>query len=146
VDDGIVVDELLRTGDPSILAAGDVARFPSPALGTSLRVEHEDAAVGMGTAAGLTMAGEPTPYRRLPFFYSDLFDLGYEAVGVTDARLEVVADWKVENREGYLYYLSGGRVRGVVCWGIFGKIPEARALVEEPGPFRAADLRGRLAA
>ncbi len=146
VDDGVVVDESLRTSDPSIFAAGDVARFPSPLLGISLRVEHEDAAITMGEAAGRAMAGVPTSYRHLPFFYSDLFDLGYEAVGLTDARMEVVADWKEAYRQGFLYYLENGRVRGVVCWGIFGKIDEARGLLAEPGPFRAADLRGRLAA
>ncbi len=146
LDDGVVVDESLRTSDPSIFAAGDVARFPSPLLGVSLRVEHEDAAVTMGSAAGRAMAGVPTHYDHLPSFYSDLFDLGYEAVGLTDARMEVVADWKDEFARGFLYYLEKGRVRGVVSWGIFGKLDEARALLAEPGPFRGADLRGRLAA
>ena len=146
VDDGIVVDESLRTSDPSIFAAGDAARFRSPLLGVPIRLEHEDAAVSMGSAAGRAMAGVPTTYDHLPFFYSDLFDRGYEAVGLTDARMEVVADWKDEYREGFLYYLENGRVRGVVCWGIFGRIDEARALLADPGPFRAADLRGRLAA
>jgi NADPH-dependent 2,4-dienoyl-CoA reductase/sulfur reductase-like enzyme len=144
IDNGIVVDQGLRTSDPSIYAAGDVARFPSPQLGTSIRVEHEDAAVSMGTAAGAAMAGAAGPYGHLPFFYSDLFDLGYEAVGITDSRLEVVSDWTDPYRRGFLYYLAEGRVRGVVCWGVFGKLREARALIAEPGPFRAADLRGRI--
>lgn len=146
VHDGIVVDESLCTADPAVFAAGDVARFHNPALGTSLRVEHEDAAVTMGAAAGLAMTGEPTRYHHLPFFYSDLFDAGYEAVGITDARLEVVPDWEEPYRRGFLYYLGGGRVRGVLCWGIFGRVDEARALISEPGPLRAVDLVGRLAA
>ena len=49
-------------------------------------------------------------YDQVPFFYSDLFDLGYEAVGPLDARLEIVADWKEEFREGVVYYLDGGRI------------------------------------
>ena len=47
-------------------------------------------------------------YDHLPFFYSDLFDLGYEAVGDLDARLETMADWKEQFREGVVYYLEGG--------------------------------------
>jgi len=144
VDNGIVVDEWLRTGYPDVYAAGDVANFPSAALGRHVRVEHEDAANTMGRAAGLAMAGQGAPYRHLPFFYSDLFDLGYEAVGDTDARLETVADWKEPFREGVVYYLADGRVRGVLLWNTWGQVDHARALIAQPGPFRAADLKGRL--
>jgi len=144
VDNGIVVDEWLRTNHPDISAAGDVANFPSAALGRHVRVEHEDAANTMGRAAGLAMAGQGAPYRHLPFFYSDLFDLGYEAVGDTDARLETVADWKEPFREGVVYYLADGRVRGVLLWNTWGQVDHARALIAQPGPFRPADLKGRL--
>lgn len=128
--DGIVVDEALRTGAPDVWAAGDVARFPSAALGGPVRVEHEDNALAQGRAAGRAMAGAPAPYRHLPFFYSDLFDLGYEAVGRLDAKLETVASWKVPFREGVVYYLDRGEVRGVLLWGIFGQVEAARALVD----------------
>ncbi|GEJ55475.1 NAD(P)/FAD-dependent oxidoreductase [Anaeromyxobacter diazotrophicus] len=144
VDDGILVDEGLRTSDPAVFAAGDVARFPNPALGQRIRVEHEDNANRMGREAGRAMAGAAVAYRHLPFFYSDLFDLGYEAVGVLDPRLEVVADWTERFRKGVVHYLSGGRVRGVLTWGIFGKMDAARALISEPGPHDAATLRGRI--
>ena len=137
VSDGIEVDEQLRTSDPDIYAAGDVARFPNPALGKKIRVEHEDAANTMGAAAGRAMAGKPAPYTHLPFFYSDLFDLGYEAVGELDARHRTVADWKTPFREGFVYYLSDGLVRGVLDWGIFGRVDDARALIGK-------ELRGRL--
>ena len=90
------------------------------------------------------MAGDATPYTHLPFFYSDLFDLGYEAVGDLDPRGETVADWKEPFREGVVYYLSGGRVRGVLLWNTWNQVGAARALIAEPGPFRAADLVGRL--
>jgi NADPH-dependent 2,4-dienoyl-CoA reductase/sulfur reductase-like enzyme len=139
-----VVDERLRTSDPAIFAAGDVARFPSAALGTSRRVEHEDNANRMGFEAGRQMAGAEGAYRHLPFFYSDLFDLGYEAVGVLDARDEVVARWDEPFRRGTLYYLSNGRVRGVLSWGIFGKMDAARALIEARRPLDAGELRADL--
>ena len=136
VDNGIVVDELLRTSAPDIFAAGDVANFFNPALGTRLRVEHEDNANTMGAAAGRAMAGQVTPYTHLPFFYSDLFALGYEAVGELDPRLDVVSDWKEPFREGVVYYLKGDRVRGVLLWNIFGKVEAARALIGEPFKVR----------
>jgi NADPH-dependent 2,4-dienoyl-CoA reductase/sulfur reductase-like enzyme len=144
VGDGVVVDALLRTSHPDIYAAGDVASFSNPALGTRMRVEHEDNANTMGRHAGRNMAGEQAPYDHLPFFYSDLFDLGYEAVGELDARLEIVADWKEPFREGVQYYLRDGRVRGVLLWNVWEQVDAARRLIAAPGPFRAEDLVGRL--
>ena len=144
VDNGIVVDPHLRTSDADIWAAGDVANFHSAALDRRLRVEHEDAAVGMGRLAGRVMAGATEAYATLPFFYSDLFDLGYEAVGLLDTRLEVVEDWREPNREGVVYYLDGGRVRGVLLWNVWDQVDAARELIAQPGPFDAASLRGRL--
>ena len=146
IDNGIVVDRLLKTSHPDIFAAGDVAAFPNAALGVRTRVEHEDNANTMGRAAGQAMAGQGGPYTHLPFFYSDLFELGYEAVGDLDARLETVPDWKEPYREGVVYYMKGGRVRGVLLWNTWGKVDAARRLIADPGPFRPADLKGRLAA
>lgn len=146
VDNGVVVDDHLRTSSRDVYAAGDVANFLAPALGKRERVEHEDNAVTMGKAAGRSMAGDTSPYTHLPFFYSDLFELGYEAVGDMDPRGEVFADWKEPFREGVIYYLSGGRVRGVLLWNTWGQVDAARSLIAEPGPFRAADLKGRLQA
>jgi 3-phenylpropionate/trans-cinnamate dioxygenase ferredoxin reductase subunit len=143
VDDGIHVDESLRTSVPDVFAAGDVASFPSQALGR-LRVEHENAAIATGHHAGLAMAGQPQPYAELPFFYSDLFDLGYEAVGRLDSRLDIAEDWVVPNRQGVVYYLDDGRVRGVLLWNTWGQVDVARALIAEPGPHDADSLRGRI--
>ncbi|TAM95981.1 MAG: NAD(P)/FAD-dependent oxidoreductase [Rhodanobacteraceae bacterium] len=146
VDNGIVVNEHLQTSDPDIYAAGDVASFPAPALGRRIRVEHENAAITMGTRAGKCMAGEDAPYDELPFFYSDLFDLGYEAVGTLDSRLETVEQWVTPFREGVVYYLDAGRVRGVLLWNTWGQVDAARALIAAPGPFDAENVRGRLPA
>jgi 3-phenylpropionate/trans-cinnamate dioxygenase ferredoxin reductase subunit len=81
VDNGILVDALLRTSDSDIYAAGDVANVYSPALDMRRRVEHEDNANTMGRAAGRNMAGSAEPYEHLPYFYSDLFDLGLRGGG-----------------------------------------------------------------
>jgi NADPH-dependent 2,4-dienoyl-CoA reductase/sulfur reductase-like enzyme len=94
VDNGIVVDEFLQTSHAGIYSAGDVASFYNPALGVRMRVEHEDNANTMGMNAGQNMAGDQKPYHYLPFFFSDLFELGYEAVGELNSQLEMVADWQ----------------------------------------------------
>ncbi len=146
VENGIRVDASLRSSQPDIYAAGDVASFHNPALDQWLRVEHEDNANTMGDVAGRAMAGEAVSYDHLPSFYSDLFELGYEAVGEVDSRLETVADWKEPYREGVIYYVRGGRVRGVLLWNVWEQVDAARRLIAEPGPFEAADLKGRLPA
>jgi 3-phenylpropionate/trans-cinnamate dioxygenase ferredoxin reductase component len=142
VDNGIRVDEFLRTTVPGIFAAGDVANFFNPALGLNIRVEHEDNANTMGETAGRNLAGEQVPYNHLPFFYSDLFDLGYEAVGELDAGQETVADWKEEFREGVVYYLKEKRVRGVLLWNTWGKVDAARGLIADGRTRTREDLIG----
>ena len=144
VDNGIVVDEHMRTSDGDIYAAGDVAAFHNPALGTRIRVEHEDNANTMGKQAGRAMAGEDEHYHHLPFYYSDMFDIGYEAVGEIDSRLETFADWQEEFRKGIVYYLNEGRVRGVLLWDTWGKVDEATELIAQPGPFKPDDLKERI--
>ena len=146
VENGIRVDRSLRTSHPDIYAAGDVANFYNPALDTRLRVEHEDNANTMGRLAGQAMAGRTVDYDHLPFFYSDLFDLGYEAVGEVDSQLETVADWKDQYREGVVYYLRNGRVRGVLLWNVWEQVVAARKLIAGPGPIRPEYLKGRLPA
>jgi NADPH-dependent 2,4-dienoyl-CoA reductase/sulfur reductase-like enzyme len=142
VDDGIVVDELGRAqGFEHVFAAGDVARFPFDALGTTARVEHEDHANSHGRAVGANMAGAGEPYHHAPFFYSDLFDLGYEAVGDVDSRLETNAEWKERHRIGVVGYVDGeGRPRGFLLWGIFGKVDDATALIRAGSPLDRAEL------
>jgi len=144
VENGIVVDELLRTSNPDIFAAGDVATFYNPALRKRLRVEHEDNANTMGRRAGRNMAGETEPYSHLPFFYSDLFDLGYEAVGELDARLKVTADWQDRFRTGTLYYHDEDRVREVLLWNVWGQVDAARKLIAAKEPLTAGDLHHEL--
>jgi NADPH-dependent 2,4-dienoyl-CoA reductase/sulfur reductase-like enzyme len=146
VGNGIEVDQLLMAGTPEIFAAGDVASFFNPAIGERIRLEHEDNAVVMGRQAGRNMAGAVEPYHHLPFFYSDLFELGYEAVGILDSRLETVADWLEPYRKGVVYYLREGRVCGVLLWNVWKQVDAARQLISEPGPFRASELMNRLPA
>ena len=144
VDDGILVDEYGRVdGREDVFAAGDVARFPVPALGGSRRVEHEDHANSHGRVVGANMAGAGEPYDHLPFFYSDLFELGYEAVGDVDSRLETVSAWAEPNRKGVVCYVDGdGKARGFLLWDVWGKVDGARELIAAAEPIQTSAVRG----
>ncbi|SCY10040.1 NAD(P)/FAD-dependent oxidoreductase [Nitrosospira sp. Nsp13] len=144
VDNGIVVDEQLRTSNPDIYAAGDVANFHSAVLDKRVRVEHEDNANVMGEMAGRNMAGQSDSYRHQPFFYSDLFDLGYEAVGELDASLDIIEDWKEPFRKGVIYYLRDEQVRGVLLWNTWGQVAAATQLIAEKATHSRATLEGRI--
>ena len=144
VGNGIVVNERLETSAPDVYAAGDVANFYHVALGKRTRVEHEDNAVSMGKLAGQNMAGGNATYDRIPMFYSDLFEHGYEAVGELNSRLEMVSDWQEPFQKGTVYYLEDGRVRGVLLWNFWKQVGNARELMMEQGPFKAQDLVGKI--
>jgi NADPH-dependent 2,4-dienoyl-CoA reductase/sulfur reductase-like enzyme len=144
VDNGIIVDRYLRTSQPDVYAAGDVASFYNPALKKRMRVEHEDNAKMMGRTAGRNMAGASDEYHYLPFFYSDLFDLGYEAVGELNPGYEVYSDWQEPFRKGVVYYLKDDRVRGVLLWNVWDQVDAARSLIEQDEPIRPEALKGRL--
>ncbi|WP_040884110.1 NAD(P)/FAD-dependent oxidoreductase [Janibacter sp. HTCC2649] len=81
VDDGVLVDELLRTSDEHVLAIGDIASQLHPVLGRRVRVEHWDNAIGQGKAAAATITGSAEPYATLPYFFTDQYDLGMEYFG-----------------------------------------------------------------
>jgi NADPH-dependent 2,4-dienoyl-CoA reductase/sulfur reductase-like enzyme len=142
VSDGIVVDEYGRAGDTGdVYAAGDVARFPSALLGTLMRVEHEDQANSHGRAVGANMAGADEPYRHQPFFYSDLFELGYEAVGDLDPSLNSITHWAEPNRKGIVAYLDDeGRPRGFLMVDVWGKVEAATELIAAGEPVDDAAL------
>ena len=144
VGDGIVVNVMLRTSDPNIFAAGDVANFPCSALMRRVRFEHEDNARAMGRAAGRNMAGGSEAYRHLPFFYSDLFDIGYEAVGEIDSSMTIIEDWVETFRNGVIYYLRDNYVRGVLLWNTWGLVDAARDLIVSAQQHSASSLIGRL--
>jgi hypothetical protein len=92
------------------------------------------------------MAGAGEPYHHLPFFYSDLFDLGYEAVGTLDSRLEMLVELGDIGGEGIVYYLDGDRrPRGVLLWNVFGRVDDARELIRAGKPVEAGALEASAA-
>ncbi|MGH3135965.1 MAG: NAD(P)/FAD-dependent oxidoreductase [Gaiellaceae bacterium] len=146
VDDGILVDEHGGAGGrDDVFAAGDVARFPVAALGGTRRVEHEDHANTHGRMVGANMAGAHERYDHLPFFYSDLFELGYEAVGDVDSRLATLEEWADPNRKGVVGYVDGdGMARGFLLWDVWGKVDDGRALIRSGAALDVDALRGLL--
>jgi NADPH-dependent 2,4-dienoyl-CoA reductase/sulfur reductase-like enzyme len=140
VGDGIMVDENLRTSDSHIYAAGDVACFYNPLLDQRLRVEHEDNALTMGEMAGRNMAGQQEKYQHLPYFYSDLFDVGYEAIGITDPSLEVITTPASVEEKGCIFYLEKERVRGIIFWNLFDKVDAGRELIGAGNTLHEVDL------
>jgi NADPH-dependent 2,4-dienoyl-CoA reductase/sulfur reductase-like enzyme len=146
VGNGIIVDAFGRIGGrEDVFAAGDVARFPDAVLGGERRVEHEDHAKSHGRRVGANMAGALEAYEHLPFFYSDLFDLGYEAVGELDSRLDTLTDVDELGAQGTIYYLDGERrPRGVLLWNLFGEVDAARDLIQAGKPFTSGALGERV--
>jgi 3-phenylpropionate/trans-cinnamate dioxygenase ferredoxin reductase subunit len=142
VDNGIVVDEYGRAeGQADVFAAGDVANFPMIALGKRFRFEHEDHARTHGRTVGANMAGATIAYDHLPLFYSDMFDLGYEAVGEVDSRLASVEYWAEPNRKGVIAYVDGSkRPKGFLFWNTWDSVEIGRVLIRGQDPIDAARL------
>ena len=142
--DGVIVDEYLQASLPDIYAAGDIAFFHYTALGKQKRVEHWDNALNQGKWAGRNMTGARERYTYMPYFFSDLFEFGYEAVGDVDASLETFADWQKVNDTGVIYYLRDGKVRGVMLCNVWDKVETARALIRRAEPMTPETLRNAI--
>lgn len=142
IGNGIVVNEYLETSRPDIYAAGDNTFFPYRALGQPMRIEHWDHALNQGKWAGRNMAGAHEPFTYQPYFFSDLFEFGYEATGEVDSRLETFADWQKENDTGVIYYLRDGVVRGVMMCNVWDKVEAARELIRKGERVAPEKLRG----
>ena len=112
VEDGVVVDAGLRTSDPDIYAAGDVAAVPSTRYGRRLRVEHWANAIGGGQAAAKSMLGKDISYDELPYFFSDQYDVGMEFTGwfAPGGYDRVVTRGDVTGRAFHAFWLADDRV------------------------------------
>ncbi|SDM28504.1 3-phenylpropionate/trans-cinnamate dioxygenase ferredoxin reductase subunit [Allokutzneria albata] len=112
VEDGIVVDAGLRTSDPDIYAAGDVAAVPSTQYGRRLRVEHWGNAIAGGQAAAKSMLGNDISYDELPYFFSDQYDVGMEFTGwfAPGGYDRVVTRGDVAGRAFRAFWIADGRV------------------------------------
>jgi len=145
VTDGVRVDEHLRTPDPAVFAAGDVANAYHPLLRKHVRVEHWENARRQGVLAGKSMLGkEPTPDRP-PYFFSDQYDLGMEYVGYVEpgGYDQVVFRGDPDKRKFVAFWLSGGRVlagMNVNVWDVAGDVEALIVRGEQVDVSRLADL------
>lgn len=130
---GIVVDAALRTTVPEVWAAGDCTVHHCPALDRPVPSQHEEHANFSGLAAGRAMAGKPTVYAALPYFYSTVGECAYEGVGLVDAQLDHGAA-----APGIYGYFDAGRLVGVLYWNRPADIERATALIEARAPQQAA--------
>lgn len=136
-DDGILVDASLRTSDPHVWAAGDVANHDHPLLGR-LRVEHWDTAINQGRHAARAMLGEDSPYTAQPYFFTDQYDWGMEYVGRGRAGDELVT--RGEPGQGLTaFWLRDGMVAAGMQINDWDASDALRALVGHPAPERLAD-------
>jgi 3-phenylpropionate/trans-cinnamate dioxygenase ferredoxin reductase subunit len=144
VDSGVRTDAALRTSDPVIYAAGDAARAYHPLLNTHLRVEHWSNARHQPVAAARSMLGQDVAYDRLPYFFSDQYDLGMEYSGYVPpgGYDEVVFRGDVGKREFIAFWLSGGRVlagMNVNIWDVNDQIQELVRAGRRADPELLAD-------
>jgi 3-phenylpropionate/trans-cinnamate dioxygenase ferredoxin reductase component len=144
-DNGIMVDEYLMTSGPDIYAAGDNTNFISAVTGGRIRVEHWDNSIAQGKAAGRNMAGAKVKYDYIPYFFSDLFEFGYEAAGEINSQLQTVADWKKEYDTGVVYYLNNDTVRGIMLCNVWDKIDTAREFIRKGQKVKPEQLKGAIA-
>ncbi len=150
VGNGIEVDATLRTSDPSIWAAGDVAAVMHPQLGRRIRVEHIENALSQGPVAARAMLGGQDPYSDLPFFYTDQYDLGMEYVGAVpaDADPEVVIRGDVDALEFMAFWMVEGAVAAGMHVNVWDATDDIRQLVasrRQVDPGRLADSEVPLA-
>jgi 3-phenylpropionate/trans-cinnamate dioxygenase ferredoxin reductase component len=142
VDGGVLVDSRLRTSDPYVFAAGDVALHDHPVLGRRIRVEHWDNAIHQARAAARVMLGGDDPYERLPYFFTDQYDLGMEYVGSIgpDGYDDVVLRGDTGTRVFSAFWLRGGRVLAAMHANDWDQIDPIRAIVgREVGREKLAD-------
>ncbi|MFJ3954121.1 NAD(P)/FAD-dependent oxidoreductase [Streptomyces libani] len=144
VDNGVVVDERLCSSHPDVFAAGDVANAYHPVLGRHLRVEHWANALHQPKTAARAMLGQDVRYDRLPYFFTDQYDLGMEYTGYTgpEGYDQVVFRGDTEAREFLAFWLSGGRVLAGMNVNVWDVTEEIRALVasgQAVDPGRLAD-------
>jgi 3-phenylpropionate/trans-cinnamate dioxygenase ferredoxin reductase subunit len=129
VDNGVVVDEQLRASVPGVFAAGDIASAWHPHFERRLRVEHWANALNQGSTAGVNAAGGSERYDRLPYFFSDQYDLGMEYVGHADPDDEVVVRGSLADREFIAFWRRDGAVTAAMNVNVWDVVDDLKAII-----------------
>ncbi len=142
VNNGVVCDSALRTSDPDIFAAGDVASSYLPLLGRHVRVDHWSNALNGGKAAGVSMLGQQIEYNRVPYFYSDQYDLGMECAGLPSLGTydQVVYRGDADALEFIAFWLKEGRLVAGMNVNIWDVNDELQGLIRSARPLDPARL------
>ena len=142
VDNGVVTDSALRTSDPDIFAAGDVASSYHPLLGRHLRMDHWSNALNGGKAAGVSMLGEPVEYDRVPYFYSDQYDLGMECAGLPSPGTydQIVYRGDSDTLEFIAFWLKEGRLVAGMNVNVWDVNDDIQGLIRSAKPLDTARL------
>ena len=142
VSNGVVCDSALRTSDPDIFAAGDVASSYLPLLGRHVRVDHWSNALNGGKAAGLSMLGQQIEYNRVPYFYSDQYDLGMECAGLPSLGTydQVVYRGDADALEFIAFWLKEGRLVAGMNVNIWDVNDDLQGLIRSARPLDPARL------
>lgn len=140
VDNGVVVDEHLETSVPGIYAAGDIANAWHPHYGRHLRVEHWANALNQGATAGGNAAGGLDAYVRLPYFFSDQYELGMEYVGYSEAGDAVTVRGDLDTREFIAFWHRDGLVTAAMNVNVWDVVEDLKAIIEARRPVSAAQL------
>jgi 3-phenylpropionate/trans-cinnamate dioxygenase ferredoxin reductase subunit len=142
VDNGVVTDSALRTSAPDIFAAGDVANSYLPLLGRHLRMDHWSNALNGGKAAAKSMLGQPVEYNRVPYFYSDQYDLGMECSGLPlpGTYDQVVYRGDTGSLEFVAFWLNQGRLVAGMNVNVWGVTDDIQSLILSARPLDAARL------
>ncbi|MGH9079357.1 MAG: NAD(P)/FAD-dependent oxidoreductase [Acidimicrobiales bacterium] len=140
LDNGIIVDERLATGTPGVYAAGDVANAFHPLYGTRIRLEHWSAALNQGPVAAMNMLGKPTAYDKVPYFFSDQYDLGMEYRGWAPTWDQVVFLGDPSSHQFIAFWLRDGRVVAAMNANVWDAGDALDALLRVRHPVEATRL------
>ncbi|BBH69094.1 ferredoxin [Actinoplanes sp. OR16] len=128
-DAGVLVDAHHRTSDPSVFAAGDIASVDHPLYGTRIRVEHWANALDSGPAAARSMLGRGTPWTRIPYFFTDQYDLGMEYAGTLEPGAELIVRGDLAKRECIVFWVLDGRVTAGMNINVWDVTDQIQALI-----------------
>jgi len=142
VKNGVVTDSALRTSAPDVFAAGDVASSYHPLLGRYLRMDHWSNALNGGKAAALSMLGQPVEYNRVPYFFSDQYDLGMECAGLPLPGMydEVVYRGDSAGQEFIAFWLKEGRLVAGMNVNVWDVNDDIQALIRSGKTLDAGRL------
>ena len=140
VDNGVLVNEQLQTSAPGVFAAGDIARAWHPFFGERVRVEHWSNALNQGPAAARAMLGDPVSYDRIPYFFSDQYDVGMEYSGHAPQWDEVVFRGERDGGGFIAFWLQGGRVIAGMNVNVWDVNEHVQSLVRSRRAVDVAEL------